>query len=179
MSSARSAAAPLVGLFSTFLYLTPAYAAVSCRALPNDFEFCTAGTVWHDAENFAFEGAVILEREDLWLEVMPLPEEMTNQPLDAMMDSLASEYAHQALEEGARAPENLNRESFQTTQIDAVMLTMTEFENGGEYVVVTAVLQANDRHIILALDGDAAYSASEMEQNMRKIAELIRPTEEG
>ncbi|MFU8898434.1 MAG: hypothetical protein ACNA7L_06010 [Roseinatronobacter sp.] len=180
MSEARTRAAPLAGLVSAvWLALAPAQADTPCHALPNGFEFCAAGTLWQDAEGFDFEGAVVLEGDDLWLEIMPLPDQMADQSLDSMLDNLASEFAQQAMDEGARAPDILDRTRFQTSQMDVIMMTMTEFGNGDDYTVVTAVAQGNGRHLILALDGDAAFSASEMEQTMRNIAELIRPSEEG
>lgn len=180
MSKLRIAAAPFAGAISAaLLALAPAQAETPCQPLPSGFEFCAAGTLWQDAEGFAFEDAVVLEGDDLWLEIMPLPEQMAGQSLDAMLDNLASEFAQQAIAEGVRAPEILSRDSFQTAQIEAVILTMTEFENGDNYIVVTAVAEGNGRHIILMLDGDAALSATEMDQNMRNIADLIRPAEEG
>jgi len=180
MSDARTGAAPLAGFISAvWLALAPAQADTPCLALPNGFEFCATGTLWQDAEGFDFEGAVVLEGDNLWLEIMPLPELMADQSLESMLDNLAAEFAQQAMDEGARAPNILDRNRFQTSQMDVAMLTMTEFGNGDEYIVVTAVAQGNGRHLILALDGEAAFSASEMEQNMRNIAELIRPSEEG
>lgn len=174
-------AAPILagGLGLFILALPDAHAASPCHPLPNGFEFCTAGSDWEDAESFTFDDAVVLENDMLWLEIMPLPEEFSGQSLDVMLDSIATELAQDAASEGLAAPDMLGRDQFQTGTLNTVTMTMTESDNGFEYVVVMAVAEANARHLVLALDGDESVSAPEMEENMRNIAELIRPTEEG
>ncbi|TQM92914.1 hypothetical protein [Roseinatronobacter monicus] len=175
------ASAPMLaaGLSLLVLASPAAFAAAPCHPLPNGFEFCAAGSDWEDAESFAFDDAVVLESDMLWLEIMPLPEEFAGQSLDAMLDSIATEAAQDAASEGVPAPDMLGRDQFQTATLNAVTMTMTESDDGFEYVVVMAVAESNDRHLVLALDGDETISAPEMEENMRNIAELIRPTEEG
>lgn len=174
-------AAPILagGLGLFILALPAAQAASPCHPLPSGFEFCAAGSDWEDAESFAFDDAVVLESDMLWLEIMPLPAEMSGQSLAATLDSIAAELAQDAASEGLAAPDMLGRDQFQTATLNAVTMTMTESDNGFEYVVVMAVAESNDRHLVLALDGDESVSAPEMEENMRNIAELIRPTDGG
>lgn len=180
MSSPSRSAALITGLaIAGWLSLSHADAQEPCIPLPVNFELCADGTVWQDAESFGFEDALVLESDQLWLEVMPLPDLLEALSLDAIMDSLEAEFIQQAAAEGQRAPDIMDRVSFQTPQVSGMMITMTEFDYDDEYVVVTAVVQGNGRHVILALDGDAAFSASEMEQNMRNISDMIRLAEEG
>ena len=180
MSRPSRSAALITGLvIAGWVSDSAAYAQDTCLPLPSGFELCAGGTIWQDAESFGFEDAVVLESDDLWLEVMPLPDLLAELSLDAIMDSLEAEFIQQAAVEGQRAPQIFDRISFQTPQISGLMMAMTEFDYADEYVVVTAVVHGNGRHVILALDGDAAFSASEMEQNMRNISDLIRLAEEG
>jgi len=180
MSRSRDAAPLLAGGFGLLLIaLSPAHAASQCHPLPNWFEFCAAGSDWEDAETFAFEDAFVLQSDALWLEIMPLPEGLSDQSLEGILDSIATDLAQDAAAEGLPAPDLLGRAQFQTSALTAVTMTMTEFDEGYDYIVVMAVAEANDRHLVLALDGDETISASEMEENMRNVAELIRPTEEG
>lgn len=180
MSSPSRTTALITGLVTAgWFSLSSVHAQEPCIPLPANFELCAAGTLWQDAESFDFEDAVVLESDRLWLEVMPLPDLLESLSLDAIMNSLEAEFIQQAAAEGQRAPDIMDRVSIETSQISGMMITMTEFDYDDEYVVVTAVVQGNGRHVILALDGDAAFSASEMEQNMRNISDMIRLAEEG
>lgn len=151
-----------------------------CTPLPADFVLCAQGTPWQSAEIMAFDNGVAFELDPFWLEVFPAPEPVQSvQPFEAALDAMADLIAEQARNEGLGAPETLARDAFETDHAQFVTITtQIELPEDDPMIYMTMIAEAGGSRIILTFDSDVATTVDGVPQELRELADMIRPKED-
>lgn len=160
---------------------TGTLAQEGCTPVPGDYVFCMSGTDWANAERQDFGDGLAFGTNDMWLEIIALPEEFqAEQSLDALLDLLEEIYAAETEAEGLPAPEIIARDRFQTEHLDVVSITsLVDFGEGYAEEFVTMILEGGTQRISISLDSAQELAPGTLHDTLRTVAEMIRPAAEG
>lgn len=152
-----------------------------CAPVPGDYVFCMSGTDWANAEREEFGGGLAFGTDDMWLEIIALPEEFqTGHSLDGLLDLLEEIYAAESEAEDMRAPETIARDRFQTEHLNVVSITsLVDFGEGYAEEFVTMILEGGTQRISISLDSEQELAPGALHDTLRTVAEMIRPAPEG
>ena len=169
-----------VAMTAATLAAAPAIAE-SCAPLSANFELCTEGTPWAEAEWFQFGDGASIQMGPYYIE---LTEHWiagdARASLEDTLDALLAEMLEADRDEGMAPPETLLRDTFEAGALTVVREVVSiDMDDDMPMLMATMVAEGEGTRIAVMFSHDDTVALDELGNAAQGFVALIRPAQEG